>query len=117
MKGTVLYGPRDVRFEELDTPKITKSSATDQLCALTTRSPRRVDLEKTVYHALWQVEKSLRMAKSPTGPADLPPPHGSDRGPPDHRVHRARRRQTLASRGHLELHNVRGHKPFGINHL
>ena len=24
MKGTVLYGPRDVRFEEIETPKITK---------------------------------------------------------------------------------------------
>jgi threonine dehydrogenase-like Zn-dependent dehydrogenase len=24
MKGTVLYGPRDVRFEELPTPKINK---------------------------------------------------------------------------------------------
>ena len=24
MKGAILYGPRDVRFEERDTPKITK---------------------------------------------------------------------------------------------
>jgi threonine dehydrogenase-like Zn-dependent dehydrogenase len=26
MRGAVLYGPRDVRFEERDTPRITKST-------------------------------------------------------------------------------------------
>jgi len=47
MKGTVLYGPRDVRFEEIETPKITKPTdaiTSREGCWLASRSERTGDI-------------------------------------------------------------------------